>query len=554
MERELFEQRVDALLKQSKLDARAELQIWVGYAMGNYTVLKQEVEALFPELLASVGVEEADEGPLITRVNTSLTDRWRYIGRKVWALSKTMDNTRRTHDRFKWLMTQINSTIDQTDYAQEVWRRRVADLNATALEFLRRSLEDTYVRDEARVRFAINMLARSFFSGLGNQRERFLSFLKRNNENIDYTYRQMSIIRGMRRAHDEVTNQSISSLRQRETALFDRLYKLEEGDVVTFKRELQALNASINTFATNYAFNLSEADALEKDRLRRLIAAAAAKLNALVTSQETGLEGHARTQLLALNSTDTVRLQNLTSFGLGETGKVAAEKDEFATELGGQDAAEEQARADLLESFLAQVAKLQEALSTVDADDNASQREQEEVESSVQAQLAALASLEGQNETLAETEATSDLDKELPALRGNVTGTLEGKDTAVGEQLSSWEAALAEWRKASVADIAAAARSIAEMDQRVSGAVAASQGHFNDFSAALETNTSRLRAWISSHAGSGKQSLAEQEAALKSLEEQGAANVTAAEAAEKARLEAMHDDELRYAKRALHRQ
>ncbi len=54
-------------------------------------------------------------------------------------------------------------------------------------------------------------------------------------------------------------------------------------------------------------------------------------------------------------------------------------------------------------------------------------------------------------------------------MKRNVTGTLEGKDQAVGELLSSWAAALAEWRKASLADIAAAASSIAEIDARVSG-------------------------------------------------------------------------------------
>ena len=80
-------QRVTELLKHSKLDAREELKIWLGYAMGNYSECKREIEALFPDLLRSPGVEVSDEGPNISRVNQSLTDRWRYIGRKVTSLS-----------------------------------------------------------------------------------------------------------------------------------------------------------------------------------------------------------------------------------------------------------------------------------------------------------------------------------------------------------------------------------------------------------------------------------------------------------------------------------
>ena len=66
-----------------------------------------------------------------------------------------------------------------------------------------------------------------------------------------------------------------------------------------------------------------------QDKLRRIITAAADKLKALVSSQETGLEAHARTQILAINATNTERLGNLTSFGLEETAKVDSEKDEF---------------------------------------------------------------------------------------------------------------------------------------------------------------------------------------------------------------------------------
>ena len=66
-----------------------------------------------------------------------------------------------------------------------------------------------------------------------------------------------------------------------------------------------------------------------QDKLRRIITAAADKLKMLVSSQETGLEAHAQTQMLALNATNTERLGNLSSFGLEETGKVDSEKDEF---------------------------------------------------------------------------------------------------------------------------------------------------------------------------------------------------------------------------------
>ena len=74
---------ITELLKRFKLNAREELKIWLGYAMGNYTEAKLEIEALFPDLLRSAGVEDSDEGPNITRTNRSLTNRWRLIGRKV---------------------------------------------------------------------------------------------------------------------------------------------------------------------------------------------------------------------------------------------------------------------------------------------------------------------------------------------------------------------------------------------------------------------------------------------------------------------------------------
>lgn len=90
-----------------------------------------------------------------------------------------------------------------------------------------------------------------------------------------------------------------------------------------------------------------------------------------------------------------------------------------------------------------------------------------------------------QNETLAEAHANSNLEDQLPIMSSEVSDEVDKKDKVVEGLLSSWAGALADWKEKSLADIAAAATKLAEIDKSMIDAAADSEQHFNDFRYAM---------------------------------------------------------------------
>jgi hypothetical protein len=77
----------------------------------------------------------------------------------------------------------------------------------------------------------------------------------------------MAEIRGMRVLDDEQTNSSIDFIRSWDEELSQRLYSAEEGEEAVIRRGLREINASINTYKSNYSLSLSEKEAIFGDRV-----------------------------------------------------------------------------------------------------------------------------------------------------------------------------------------------------------------------------------------------------------------------------------------------
>ena len=115
--------RVKRLLHHLRHFNRAQMRVWHGYALGNYSAAKVWVEALFdPPLQIN-----------ISRVDRELTAEWARLKHKLWLLDANMNNTEATHGRFRWIFSTLDALLEDTAGANRTWVRRVWVLHDRSL-------------------------------------------------------------------------------------------------------------------------------------------------------------------------------------------------------------------------------------------------------------------------------------------------------------------------------------------------------------------------------------------------------------------------------------
>ena len=538
--RERDYQRVKAMMRWSRNFNREEWDTAHAQMLGNFSLARRLIENLFPQLLAGVGVQIKDEGVNVSHMNTTLTDEYLRLGYNRAELQKRISQFERgSLERFDYVNRTMERVLEAEIVANGTWLANVHRMHELLERFDNETILQTRGLEVRRENVLIAELARYFYEGKGSKETQLLNFVRSTNDKIDYMHRQLTIIRGMRIQHDKDVNASVAAQHKQDEELDSMLYRdIEEGMEKVFRRELRSLNASITTFASDYAFNISEQSAVFADKVRHEILDLGDELESLITDADSGLVVRARTQLLAMNESNEEMIANLSAIGRGQVDRVNASISGFkgwlATKMQDQDALRENFTNDLLD----RIHGLRVTLATVHDGNLAAEKEQQEVIALIHADLEHLAGDEDKNETSAEGEAKS-LAQQMFA---NVTRTLEAqlkqKHTATTADLDEWAQIMEAWASEAAEQGADTRLELKALAKHISEEVDSGKARVAELKAELETKGTDLAARISEAAAAGEQSVASQDETLKQVQLSGEQKMKAAIAAELSRVEA----------------
>jgi hypothetical protein len=526
--------RVQRTLKHLAAFNREQMKVWHVYAQDNYTAAKVWVEALFDPPLQGE----------ISRMDMALTNEWARLKRRVWMLGGNMNNTAASHGRFKWILRTIDTLNTETTTVNETWVPMYWELHNNLEAYLKDALRNAFVTDEARVRYAVGQLSRYFAAGRQHQLERLLSWKDRTEANIAQIYRNMAKIERFQEAHDKQINVSIEKLPGWQKELADILHHDESGVEAFFAKELQALNASIDTMPQDIKAVLAQKQEAYEASMKVKVAAVQAMLEKLVASDENGLESLGDDKVRALNATIERQLADLDAYTHEQILLINASFFDKNRDVTATMAKVAFQRRRMVADLLSQVEEERMALTAVYNGSMDTEEAQRSAARRISGLLKTLAEAVA-DDTNATTEDASDETNELLAnISETISGNSEREEADKKGMIAEYGSWVEDWAKNVLARINAVKAQIASSDAHVASETSSAKSKLESAAADLIDARDQISARVKSAQVADTDSRKEAEETLKKSSDDGQAHADNELAAAHARLTDFRDSEL----------
>ena len=492
------------------------------YLLGNYSVAKRLIESSFPPLVSYEDSYELPRpGPDLKAMVVRLQQRWQKLHNALAVLAGRMDDSRETMAHFRWVTSKMNAILSAESVTNTTWLQAVREMNGELQRFLRDSIDTEYRNDEARGRNVVDDLTGYFFEEKDMREEKMQKFQADVQAKIDFMHSEMGAIREVQHAQDEQVSSSMASLHSDMADMHKQLYEVEHGMEHVFLLELSALNASINVFQNDFAFNLSKTHDEFVARVHRAIESLAEELGEMIRSPVSGLRATAMTQLLAQNETNGQLISQLSK----ERQQAHEEVDQsisrfrewFQTEAAKKDSALHM----LTDGLDERLKGLRKRLALVHDQDMTAEKEQQELMALINEDLDSLATVEDSNITDAEGVEASFADKLLANLSTAITLEIEAKHAKAKGDIDAWVESVGAWSTESKEKMATATAALQELEEHIRDEVEAGKARLAKLKASLNKETTNMKSEMEAGEEEVKQEEQERMEAMHKMQQVG---------------------------------